>query len=323
MKQRNNMCDDSSGSLHIMEQYLTKSDIDSVSTTAPQRACNFPQLPVYVHTHPSIPKENFLRKIPSSVYKNFTIERTPTLVRESTVLCNTKPQTLIPDSAAPDSVRRCLFTSEDCEIENTAAKVTTWLAGQQTMYDSDEQDKMTEFSTPEVEKFGFELPKWLKGKSAPKLVSQHRRASGCPLSAQERMDIARDNHTKVRQWLQDNDIKRKVGHGHIPSENQAIQSSVDDCEFRDKAYKILESLNAVSRYPVKKYIDELKKKEELAIQMTRVYRDKWEEEIAERQNDAIVAKKHELNIRTFWRKNIAEQCTRGGKMLNLSLSKKV
>ena len=137
------------------------------------------------------------------------------------------------------------------------------------------------------------------------------------------MDVAQDNHAKVRQWMKDNEVKRKVGNGNIPSDKRAIQSSVDDCEFRDKASVILGGLEPVICYPVQKYIDELKKKEELAIQVARSYRDKWEEEITERHHDQIVAKQNELNIRTFWHKNIAEQCMRGGKMVNLSLSKKI
>ena len=81
----------------------------------------------------------------------------------------------------------------------------------------------------------------------------------------------------------------------------------------------MEKLSPVERYPLNRYIGELKGKEKEAITTACINRDKWEEAITSHENDIATLRKKELSMRTFWRKNIAEQCTHGGKIHNLTL----
>ena len=274
---------------------------------------------------PYVPKPNFLTKIPPTIYKEaFKTEQTP------------DPDVNHDDSNKPTTAKRRLFPSQPQTgttgnqqagtnqslvnaSTNQAQHIATWLAGLEPLYDHEIDTDGSVSSIPEEEQYGFRLPSWLND-SGPKLVKGKRRISGVPLSEQEKLNISRDNHTIVRRWLQDCSIERSVGKGHVDLSHQAIVAqSSNNCTFSKTAEEVLEKLSPVEQYPLKRYIGELKGKEKEAITTARIYRDKWEEAITSHENAIATLRKKDLSMRTFWRKNIAEQCTRGGKILNLAL----
>jgi hypothetical protein len=282
-------------------------------------------------------KLSFLNKVPSQAYENFTIRNESSIEKQQSRLMyvNRTPQnfTTAYPSCLPSAKRR-LFCSESEEvpqvdlqmsnsIENQPAveKVSTWLSDKQLLHDQDD-DQSTVSSMPEEEKCGFKLPQWLTTESAPRLVRAQRNFFGCKLTEEERMAVARDNHRIVQQWLHDGEVKRMVGNGHVDVAHQAIRTTAQHCKFAKQAEEVIESINPAKRYPLEKYINELKGKEEEAITTAKIFRDRWEESEKDRDQDRAVAKRNNLSICTFWRRNIAEQCTRGGKILSLAMQQK-
>ena len=276
--------------------------------------------------NPYVPKPTFVSKIPPDVYKEaFPTDQTP----NQEILSNDNANKSI-------AAKRCLFTSQpnDNINESIPAKsclsisqpeastnpdqnVTTWLAGLESLYDDDQETSIS--SIPEEEQYGFKLPSWLSN-NGPRLVKERRKASGVPLTEEEKLDIGRDNHAIVRKWLEDCNIEHSVGGGDEKLDHQAIVSqSSNNCTFSKVAEEVLEKLSPVQRYALQRYIKELKDKEKEAITTARIYRDKWEEATTSVEDGIAAARKRELSLRTYWRKNIAEQSTRGGKMVNLAL----
>ena len=83
---------------------------------------------------------------------------------------------------------------------------------------------------------------------------------------------------------------------------------------------MLQSLTGMqSQYPIVQYIKDLHQKEIEAIQTARIYRNKFEREECKAKEAAASAAKKQLSSVAFWRNNIAEQCSRGGKMVHLAL----
>ena len=286
-------------------------------------------IPRFGNCNPFMITHSFQNRIPPEVYQDFKIKRkTPakTNILEvqqtpdaSTILQQTPDASTIKVTSASTAKRRLFNDPADSEPQ-PSAKVTEWLSKQGAVhYPEQPESTCTDSSMPEEEKYGFKLPSWLCTDSAPKLIRQHRHLSGCPLVEEEKMAVARDNHEIVRRWLKDCSIEKKVGSGHVDVDHQAIQASAKDCKFRAHAEEIIKSIHPVGRYPVEQYIKELAKKEEQAITTARIFRDKWEESVEERMQDAALVNKKILAMRTYWRKNIAEQCSRGGKMVNLAL----
>ena len=247
--------------------------------------------------------------IPISQHVPISSQQTP----DPAMLCQETPAT---------QVRRQLFTSSP-PLHNedplrTTDKVKSWLEkckDNNSLYDSPDQASQ---STEECEKYGFPLPSWLPvDDTGPKLVKNSQNDI-----FKDSNGVSKDNHAIIKKWLQDCAVKRAVGDGQMEEDKQAIQPSHKTCKFADSAGQVIDNLPPVQRYPLQKYIGELQRKEEEAIATARMYRDKWEEANVRAMEVSVEAKKKELNINTFWRKNIAEQCVRGGKILNMSLSSK-
>ena len=281
-----------------------------------------PHISLFGFRNPLVPKQPFQKRIPSDVYETlYPITDTTPNERIGTIAdtdhCAVKRRLFIsPNSPKPPNS----IASGNLYSENMKA----WLekcSEQHPLYSED--DDTTDTDIPEEEQYGFPLPTWLSsdGDEGPKLVKEKRVAKGCPVSKHKKMMVSRVNHDVIKQWLRDCSIKQAVGEGHVELDKQAIQPST--CQFSDAAEGVIKQMSPVMRYPLKRYIAELKKKEQEAITTARVYRDKWEDAIQKREEDVAEAKRKELSIHTYWRKNIAEQCTRGGKMVNLALHKKL
>ena len=277
-----------------------------------------PHISLFGFRNPLVPKQPFQKRIPSDVYETLYPATDTTPNEQIGTIANTNHC----------SVKRQLFVSEPSpKPPNSVASgnqdMKAWLekcAEQHPLYSED--DDAADSDIPEEEQYGFQLPAWLSDSDGkPKLLKEKRAAKGCPVSEDKKMMVSRVNHDIIKQWLHDCSIKQAVGEGHVELDKQAIQPST--CQFSDAAEGVIKQMSPVMSYPLKRYIAELKKKEQEAITTARVYRDKWEDAIQKRQEDVTEARRKELSINTYWRKNIAEQCTRGGKMVNLALHKKI
>ena len=270
---------------------------------------------------PYHPTEPFLQRLQCELQKCSPVDQKYSQTGGIPISSQQTPDPAILCQEAPViQVRRQLFASSP-PLHNedpTTDKVKTWLEkckDNNSLHDSTEQASQ---STEECEKYGFRLPSWLPvDDTGPKLVKNPRNAI-----FKDSNGISRDNHEIIKKWLQDCAVKRAVGDGHMEEDKQAIQPSHKTCKFADSAGQVIDNLSPIQRYPLQKYIGELQRKEEEAIATARMYRDKWEEANVRTMEVSLEAKKKELNINTFWRKNIAEQCVRGGKMLSMTLSSK-
>ena len=168
-----------------------------------------------------------------------------------------------------------------------------------------------------VEDYGMLIPDYIQD-NGPRLV-KFKYHELCNVEKERRV-IANANHAIISQWLRQAAIAEAVGSGKEKQSTQALQSQ-EKADFKDGANKVMSSLASIQRYPIDRYIEDICRKEKQAVEAARMYRNKFEEEQLKGKKAASAAAKQLLSVRTFWRNNIAEQCSRGGQMLNLSLKK--
>lgn len=212
------------------------------------------------------------------------------------------------------TVRRKLFSTGP-ESDN---QITEVALGSEMLSATDE--KM-------VKEYGMVLPTHILGPNGPKLVKRNpvmheQCVSDFPHFEEKEMEErARTNHEIVRAWLKKADITAVVGKGKESTSKQAIQPQGKHSRFLEPANRMLQSLTGMQRYPIELYIKDLHQKEFQAVQTARIYRNRFEREECKAKEAAASAAKEQLSSVTFWRNNIAEQCSRGGKMVHLALKK--
>ena len=224
--------------------------------------------------------------------------------------CVTRP-------AGLPTVQRKLFSDgqPNCTIDNVASVIGS---DNSKHANTTEEDEM-------VKVYGMVLPSYLLGPDGPQLVKHNLAASSYTasefpiLEQQEMEECARANHELVSAWLQKAEIAKAVGTGKESMSRQAIQVQSKQSSFLEPANKMLQSLPEMECYPIQRCIEDLQQSEAQAMQTTRMYCNKFEQEKCMKKVAAVAAAKKQLSSLTFWRNNIAEQCSCGGKMVNLTL----
>ena len=336
--------DDSSlSSISVMDKYALD-DTQSLVQFIPALLAKPKYVPRSHMWNPFSLKNSLEYKVPSTAYEVFAPvinsqnEETPNpgssaavipIKSSTTVIDSQNEETPNPGSStvvipvkSSTTVRRRLFEKPSIN-ERTSSEsvdqVAKWVSMTDPLQDSESECGDNSTAVGE-EKYGFPLPSWLQDESAPKLATEHRCLPSIPVTKEKRMAVAKDNHQIVSQWLRDCAVAKRVGSGSEVPLAKAIQRAGKSA-FENQAKVVLDSLNSLHRYPIGQYINELKAKETEAITTARMFRDKYEESERERTRDALQKKDEILGIRTFWRKNVAEQGSRGGRMVNLSLNK--
>lgn len=211
------------------------------------------------------------------------------------------------------SVRRKLFNET-----KSNGRIDTFAMG--TEERSMNEDQM-------VKEYGMVLSSRILGPNGPKLVKRNLDAhEECMrefphLELKEMEERSRANHEIVSEWLKKAEIANEVGKGKESISRQAIQPQGKRSSFREPAEKMLDSLTAMQRYPIERYIEDLHQNEDQAVQTARIYRNKFEHEECKAKMAEESAARKQLSCLTFWRNNIAEQSCRGGKMVNLALKR--
>ena len=312
-------------SISIMEKY-TLDDLQSLVTAIPALLSAPKFVPRPYMWNPFSFKNSIESRIPSEAYDAFVPTTIPGPGPSKTDVQNEgTPESGCGDVALKSSTtaKRCLFPcieTPGSEFNSPDDKVAEWMSRIDPLHGSDLEYDNASTVVADEEKFGFTLPSWLRTETAPKLVKEDRLLPGIPISEDRRQFISKCNHEVVSQWLRDCAVAEKVGSGTEAPERKAIVSAKES-KFQSNAEQMLKSMNALNRYPICQYIEELKAREREAVTTARIFRDKFEKSEENRAKDVLQKNRDILKVRTFWRKNIAEQCCRGGKMVNLSISK--
>ena len=186
-----------------------------------------------------------------------------------------------------------------------------------------EEDKM-------VKMYGMVIPDRFhpdhcSSKNGPKLIKRKPGSDDDDfpyLTQRSIADYAKANHLIIKQWMNQAEAAKLSGKGKEKTCYQAIQTQPQDKTFEEVTSNIVQSLPPAKRYPLQRYIKILKTKEEKAVRTARIFRNKSENAEYKLQVVKAAAASKERSIRAFWRNNVSEQCTRGGRMLNLSLNSK-
>ena len=129
------------------------------------------------------------------------------------------------------------------------------------------------------------------------------------------------NEHIVRQWAIQKAKNSILGKGYDHILNSKIVSTADSCEFETPAQSIVSKLPPIEQICVNKFILELKDKEKEAITKARLFRNRCEDLILSAKRAEQNAMLREYRVREFWRNNVQEGRTRGGRMLRESLKK--